>query len=674
MASKKIGDIFVEIRAEQEKLKKDLADVKKKMQSEGKKAGKTFGSGFGSALSKAFIAGGGLLALTKLTSFVKESIALAGKQELAEKKVAQAIKSTGGVAGFTAEQLKKVASELQRTSAYGDEDILDKVTAQLLTFTNITQNEFLRTQRVAMDLSTVLGSDLQSSSIMLGKALNDPVANLSALSRAGIQFTESQKEMVKQLVKSNKLHEAQSLILDELERQYGGQSQAVLETYAGRIQAISNAWGDFKETVGQLVIPIIEEVTEGFKVAGEWLGIFQAGWKSISTESVIQEMKEMGAPLKDIRKLQQDYLKEIETEIQKRQLLDSKTINKERISTLILTTQEAINESLREELRIKQLIVGTSDEDKKKSLGKQLGIQENQTAQYRKQIVDYKEIIQLLEKGKSLQNEINGIVVKQPAPKKVDILGRTKGRAEEGYSGKRDTTIDYQTNQVFQDMINQSGIRGRGSEGYGKSKGLPYEQQQLVKEAINETRASVEAQNLELSKTPDIMGNIQEASNVAMGNLISGWSRGIVLFKQANSMLQQTINMLAQIALQEVATGLLSLLPGGSLLGFLGIGGKASGGYVASNTPYVVGERGRELFVPNTSGYIIPNNQLTTGRDSNIGTDQLGKKLEAQNMNLVSSLNTLIGVTVNKKLNTKLKNDSIVVSYERGSKQRNRLR
>ena len=38
--------------------------------------------------------------------------------------------------------------------------------------------------------------------------------------------------------------------------------------------------------------------------------------------------------------------------------------------------------------------------------------------------------------------------------------------------------------------------------------------------------------------------------------------------------------------------------------------GQALGGPVSASTPYIVGERGPELFVPQTSGKIIPNNQL----------------------------------------------------------------
>lgn len=44
----------------------------------------------------------------------------------------------------------------------------------------------------------------------------------------------------------------------------------------------------------------------------------------------------------------------------------------------------------------------------------------------------------------------------------------------------------------------------------------------------------------------------------------------------------------------------------------------ANGGTVSANTPYIVGERGAELFVPNGSGRIVPNNQLGNGGGGNI--------------------------------------------------------
>jgi len=52
-----------------------------------------------------------------------------------------------------------------------------------------------------------------------------------------------------------------------------------------------------------------------------------------------------------------------------------------------------------------------------------------------------------------------------------------------------------------------------------------------------------------------------------------------------------------------------------------GIIGKARGGPVSSSTPYIVGEAGPELFVPNASGNIIPNNKLSGGGSMGGGVD-----------------------------------------------------
>ena len=40
---------------------------------------------------------------------------------------------------------------------------------------------------------------------------------------------------------------------------------------------------------------------------------------------------------------------------------------------------------------------------------------------------------------------------------------------------------------------------------------------------------------------------------------------------------------------------------------------QATGGPVFGNTPYLVGEQGPEVFVPNGSGSIVPNNALGGG-------------------------------------------------------------
>lgn len=179
------------------------------------------------------------------------------KQAKAIAQVEAGVKSTGQAAGFATEELLKMASDLQNKTIFGDEEILQGATAQLLTFTNIAGEQFERTQLAALNLSTRLDGDLKSASIQLGKALNDPIANLSALSRSGIQFSEDQKAVIKSLADSGRLADAQTIILDELEKQYGGAAEAAAKAGKGGLTQLYNILGDLMESFGEIVMEYI---------------------------------------------------------------------------------------------------------------------------------------------------------------------------------------------------------------------------------------------------------------------------------------------------------------------------------------------------------------------------------------------------------------------------------
>ena len=186
------------------------------------------------------------------------------QQAKALAQVEAGLKSTGGTAKRTFAELQKNASDLQNKTLFGDEEILRDATAQLLTFTNIAGTQFDRTQQAALDLATRLNGDLKSASIQLGKALNDPVANLSALSRSGIQFSEDQKKVINSLAKTGRLAEAQTIILDELEKQYGGAAEAAAKAGLGPFKQLGNQLGDLTEDFGKLIVeglaPFVEKL------------------------------------------------------------------------------------------------------------------------------------------------------------------------------------------------------------------------------------------------------------------------------------------------------------------------------------------------------------------------------------------------------------------------------
>ena len=263
---KRLKEINTALDANNAKIKKNSDQLKKQRLNVGNYDGavsKLRGSlmNLGAAFGVAFGA-------REFISFAQGSIDLFREQAKAIAQVEAGLKSTGFTAQRTLGQLKKQASDLQKNTIFGDEQILKEATAQLLTFTNISGKQFDRTQEAALDLATRLDGDLKSASIQLGKALNDPVANLSALSRSGIQFSEEQKNVIKSLAESNQLAEAQTIILDELNKQYGGSAEAAAAADGG-IQQLKNAIGDAREEFGKMVLeglrPTIKSLKEFFE-------------------------------------------------------------------------------------------------------------------------------------------------------------------------------------------------------------------------------------------------------------------------------------------------------------------------------------------------------------------------------------------------------------------------
>jgi hypothetical protein len=211
----------------------------------------------GRAMTASITAPLGLLAVQSVQAFNTQAKAIA--------QVEAGLKSTGAQVGFTSQQLQKMASDLQTKTLFGDEEILSGATAQLLTFTNISGEQFARTQKAALDLATRLDGDLKSASIQLGKALNDPIANLSALSRSGIQFSADQKEVIKALAETGRLAEAQTIILNELEKQYGGSAEAAAQAGTGGLKQLQNSLGDLQEEFGAIIMEMLPPLIDMVK-------------------------------------------------------------------------------------------------------------------------------------------------------------------------------------------------------------------------------------------------------------------------------------------------------------------------------------------------------------------------------------------------------------------------
>lgn len=240
MASRNLGSLTIDLIAKTggfteglSKAERELKTRAGRMEATAKKVGHAIGVG---------LAAGAGTAAAAFGVFVRNTI----EAEKVQAQLASRLKDTGGVAMRSLQQLNEQAERLQKLTVFDDESIAG-VQAMMLTFKDIRNVQLDKAVESVLDLSTAMGVDLNSAALQLGKALNDPVAGLSALSRAGVQFTADQKALIKSLVESGDKAKAQDLILAELESQMGTAAEAARNTLGGSLQALGNAFNNLLE-------------------------------------------------------------------------------------------------------------------------------------------------------------------------------------------------------------------------------------------------------------------------------------------------------------------------------------------------------------------------------------------------------------------------------------------
>jgi len=196
-------------------------------------------------------------------NFFKGAISEAEEAQRVQAQTAAVIKSTGGAAGVSAQAVRRYSDALSRKAAV-DNEVIQSGANMLLTFKNINSEIFQRSLTAATDLAAGYAAasggtvDLKAATLQLGKALNDPIAGMTALTRVGVQFTESQKDQIKTLVESGNTLAAQKIILKEVESQFAG-SAAANVTASARLKV---AWAEIKESVGKSLLPFLQSLAD----------------------------------------------------------------------------------------------------------------------------------------------------------------------------------------------------------------------------------------------------------------------------------------------------------------------------------------------------------------------------------------------------------------------------
>jgi hypothetical protein len=229
-----------------------------------KQAGKAIGN-FGSGLKKV----AGLLvaafAVNQLKDFAVEAVKGAEAARQANDRlyaIAQSMNLFGAETASVTDRLKEFA-DANEINLGVDADVIKATQAKLLTFAELgktadeTGGAFDRATLAALDLAAAGFGTAETNAIQLGKALQDPIKGISALSRSGVTFTDEQKNMIRAMVEANDILGAQDLVLKAIEQQVGGTA----EETATSSEKMELAFNRLKDSVGDALLPVFDDLT-----------------------------------------------------------------------------------------------------------------------------------------------------------------------------------------------------------------------------------------------------------------------------------------------------------------------------------------------------------------------------------------------------------------------------
>lgn len=207
-----------------------------------------------------------------LKSYTTGAVEAALESERTNDRLEQIARSMGvlyGQLGGTTQRLEDYASSLQDATGISDETVKSGQ-AILLTFKNLASSAgeaggmFDRATAALLDLSASGFGDATTNAKSLGKALQDPIKGITALGRQGITFTEQEKDKIKALVESNRLHEAQGIIMASVEQQVGGAAAAMATDF----DDIRVAADEAQEMIGGALVRAAENAVTAFGGTG----------------------------------------------------------------------------------------------------------------------------------------------------------------------------------------------------------------------------------------------------------------------------------------------------------------------------------------------------------------------------------------------------------------------
>lgn len=195
------------------------------------------------------------------------------KAQIASRKLAAVLESMG--VEKATKRVDAYAESLQ-TQLFVDADVIKATQTKLATFAElnktigITGGAFDRATVAALDMAAAGFGTAEGNAVQLGKALNDPIKGVGALTRSGITFTKEEKKKLEALVKTGRVLSAQKLILSAIEKQVGGTAAAGVSSF----EKLKLSVDAINDSVGQALLPVFENLATWFADNGPTIAKF----------------------------------------------------------------------------------------------------------------------------------------------------------------------------------------------------------------------------------------------------------------------------------------------------------------------------------------------------------------------------------------------------------------
>ena len=480
-------------------------------------------------------------------------------------KIQALLKATGSAAGQTGVDIENMAVAIGRGTLASVQGARDAA-GVLLTFKTISGEAFGRTLELTQDLAAVGFGSMKTAALQLGKALEDPETGLSALRRVGVSFSEQQKEQIKVMAMTGRQAEAQAMILDALEGQVGGAGK-------GAAGGLSGAF----DTLGENITLFFEKAEAGKKIVAALTTVI-TGLANILDRFIPEEQK-------------------------------------------LPQTVEDANKAIEKQKMVVEL-AEEAFENASKSAGK---FSERKKAVAKAELEAEKAFLKALEDKKlalesvlPMENKAVKLLIKS-----YDKLIRKK---------TEDSMVSATVNDVNREALQQElKVRSDLISKLGSSK----EALKAINEILAENRdvfmrnaeVIVEFQN-ELEQVDKIATGVANEVSKVGDTIVDAFLRGKAGALDFKNILRELIISIQKTIIQTLILDQVNKFVRDSIKGIFNPTSKglekitepisvplpptkkAGGGTVQAGTPTMVGERGPELFVPNTGG-VVKNNADT---------------------------------------------------------------